>query len=128
MSKRDQLERQARDVKGRASERVEELKEQAHELRLRAEEMLERAERLRERASDRVVDLSDKAAATAENFSEELHERAEEKVKDHEDEDKGGKKGIIALLLAAVAGVALFLKRKRERELDEALWEEPRSL
>jgi len=34
-----------------------------------------------------------------------------------------------SLLLAMVAGaVALMLKRQRERELDEAIWEEPRDL
>lgn len=33
------------------------------------------------------------------------------------------------LFLGGIAGaVGWFLKRKRERELDEALWEEPRSL
>ena len=29
------------------------------------------------------------------------------------------------LLAAAVAGVALALKAQRDRELDEAIWEEP---
>jgi hypothetical protein len=34
-----------------------------------------------------------------------------------------------ALLLAAAAGlVAVTLKRQRDRELDEAIWEEPREV
>jgi hypothetical protein len=40
----------------------------------------------------------------------------------------GGKGKIFALLLAAAGALGFFLKKKRERELDEALWEEPRSL
>ena len=33
------------------------------------------------------------------------------------------------VLLLAAAGLALaFLKRQRDRELDEAIWEEPRDL
>jgi hypothetical protein len=34
----------------------------------------------------------------------------------------------LLLLLAAAAGVAAALKRQRDRELDEAIWEEPRDL
>ncbi len=42
--------------------------------------------------------------------------------------DVKSKGGILVLLAAAAAGVFVFLQKKREQELDEALWEEPRSL
>ena len=46
-----------------------------------------------------------------------------------ETEDKGGKKGKIFMLLSLVgAAVAFVMKKKRDQELDEALWEEPRAL
>jgi hypothetical protein len=45
------------------------------------------------------------------------------------DEDKGGKKGMLFLLMTLAGAVAAFmLKKKRDQELDEALWEEPRAL
>lgn len=44
------------------------------------------------------------------------------------EEKSGGKGKLFALLLAGAGAVGFFLKRKRERELDEALWEEPRAL
>ncbi len=45
------------------------------------------------------------------------------------DQDNGGGKGkFVALILAGLGALGFFLKKKRERELDEALWEEPRSL
>ena len=52
------------------------------------------------------------------------------KDKDDEvlDDESGGKGKVVALLLAAVGALGFFWKRKRERELDEALWEEPRAL
>ncbi len=34
----------------------------------------------------------------------------------------------LLLLAAAAVGVMAFLKRQREAELDEAIWEEPRDL
>jgi hypothetical protein len=34
----------------------------------------------------------------------------------------------LLLILAALAGGALALKRQRDMELDEAIWEEPRDL
>jgi hypothetical protein len=36
-------------------------------------------------------------------------------------------KKLVVALLAAI-GVAAFLKRQRDAELDEAIWEEPRDL
>ena len=47
---------------------------------------------------------------------------------DADQEKSRSKKGLIALLLAVVGAVGFFVKKKRERELDEALWEEPRAL
>lgn len=47
---------------------------------------------------------------------------------DSEQEKSRGRKGLIALLLAAIGALGFFIKKKRERELDEALWEEPRAL
>lgn len=47
---------------------------------------------------------------------------------DERQEESGGKGKLIALLLAGLAALGFFLKRKRERDLDEALWEDPRSL
>ena len=38
------------------------------------------------------------------------------------------KKGLLALLLGAGGAAGYYLKKKRERELDETLWEEPRDL
>jgi hypothetical protein len=43
-------------------------------------------------------------------------------------EESGGKGKLFALFLAIAGAAGYFLKKKRERELDEALWEEPRSL
>ena len=37
-------------------------------------------------------------------------------------------KRLVLLLAAAVGVVAVALKRQRDRELDEAIWEEPRDL
>ncbi|MEX2533563.1 MAG: hypothetical protein WD360_06330 [Nitriliruptoraceae bacterium] len=45
------------------------------------------------------------------------------------EQQKKGKKGVIALLLAAVSAVvAVLAKKKRDHDLDESLWDEPRSL
>lgn len=46
------------------------------------------------------------------------------------DEDASGigKGKLFAMLLAGLGALGFFLKRKRERELDEALWEEPEAL
>jgi hypothetical protein len=51
-------------------------------------------------------------------------------AEEHEDKEKKkrGKGKLFALILGAVGAAGFFLKKKREKELDEALWEEPRSL
>jgi len=44
-------------------------------------------------------------------------------------EDEGGRKGLLFMLLVALGRAAAFMmKKKRDQELDEALWEEPRAL
>jgi hypothetical protein len=82
------------------AKQIDKLEKQADDLRKKAEK---KGEQLQSKASDRIDDLG-------------------------KEEEKGGKKGVFALLLAIGAGVAVFLKRKRDQELDEALWEEPRSV
>ncbi len=50
-------------------------------------------------------------------------------MSDDADQEKSrSRKGLIALLLATIGAIGFFMKKKRERELDEALWEEPRAL
>jgi hypothetical protein len=81
--------------------KIDKLEQQADDLRKKAEK---KGKDLQSMATDKIDELSGK------------------------EEEKGGKKGFFALLLAIAAGVAVALKRKRDQELDEALWEEPRSI
>ena len=46
----------------------------------------------------------------------------------HDEQNDGGGLSKLLLLLLIVALGSYVLKRKREQELDEALWEEPRAL
>ncbi len=72
---------------------------------------------------------ADKLRKKAEKKGKELTSEASDRIDDIRKEDKSSKKGLIALLLAVVgAGAAFALKKKRDQELDEALWEEPRSI
>jgi hypothetical protein len=72
---------------------------------------------------------ADKLRKKAEKKGKDLQSKASDRIDDLVEEDKGGRKGTIALLLGIGAAVAAFvLKRKRDQELDEALWEEPRSI
>jgi hypothetical protein len=72
---------------------------------------------------------ADQLRKQAEKKGKELQSATSHKIDDLTKEDKGSKKGLIALLLAAgAAAVAVVLKKKRDQELDEALWEEPRSI
>lgn len=77
---------------------------------------------------DKLEKDADKLRKKAEKKGKDLKSTAEDRIDDLVKEDKKSKKGIVALVLAAAAGVAFALKKKRDQELDEALWEEPRSL
>ena len=82
-----------------------------------------------------------KKVAKLEKKTEDLRKKAEKKAGDLQDlaedriDDLTGetqkrkkRKGTIALLIGLVAAGAVALKKKRDQELDEALWEEPRSI
>ncbi len=45
-----------------------------------------------------------------------------------EEEKDGGKGKFVALALAGLGAAGFWMKKRRQRELDEALWEEPRAL
>ncbi len=91
--------------KTRITKKVEKLEKEADQLRKKAEK---KGKQLQSKASDRIEELSDEI---------------EGKNK------KGSKTGLFAAILAAGAGIAaVVLKKKRDQELDEALWEEPRSI
>ena len=74
-----------------------------------------RGEELRSKAEKKGKELSTKASSRLDNL------RAEPEP------EKGGKGKFLLVLLGAV-GAVFALKRKRDQELDEALWEEPRSI
>lgn len=84
----------------RAAKKIDKLEKEADKLRKKTEK---KGKQLHAKTSDRIDDLAGK-------------------------KKKGGKKGIFTMLLAALGGVAFALKKKRDQELDEALWEEPRSI
>ena len=84
----------------RLSKKVAKLEKEADDLRKKAEK---KASQLQDKASDRIDDLTG-------------------------EKDKKGKKGLILLVLGLAGGAAVALKKKRDQELDEALWEEPRSV
>ena len=82
-----------------------------------------------------------KKVTKLEKKTEDLRKKAEKKAgslqdlaEDRIDELTGEKqkrkkrKGSVMLLLGLVAAAAVALKKKRDQELDEALWEEPRSI
>jgi hypothetical protein len=81
-----------------------------------------KAERFKDKASVRAQELSGQASAKA----QELGEKAATMT--GKQPEKKSRKGLVTLVMAALAGVGLMLKKKREQELDEALWEEPRAL
>lgn len=82
-----------------------------------------KADGLRKQAEKKGKKLSSQASDTFDSLAKDAKARVGK-----EDEEKSGGKGKFALLLAVLAGVAVALKRKRDQELDEALWEEPRSV
>ena len=82
---------------------------------------------------DKLEKEADKLRKKAEKKGKELQSQAADRIDDLNDEitkdEKGSKFGVFALLLAAGAGIAaVVMKKKRDQELDEALWEEPRSI
>ena len=70
---------------------------------------------MRKKAEKKAGDLQDLAGDRIDELTGEKKKR------------KGRKRGV-ALVLGALAAVGIVLKRKRDQELDEALWEEPRSV
>lgn len=91
--------------KSKIAKKVDKLEKEADALRKKAEKQ---GKKLQAQASGRIEDLSAEISGKPE---------------------KRSKKGLFALILAAGAGVAAFvMKKKRDQELDEALWEEPRSI
>ena len=91
--------------KTRISKKVEKLEKEADQLRKKAEK---KGKELQSKASDRIDELNDEIQGKPK---------------------KRSKTGVVAVLLAAGAGIAaVVMKKQRDQELDEALWEEPRSI
>jgi hypothetical protein len=86
----------------------------------------------KKRLSKKVAKLEKKAEGLrkqADKKGHELQARAAERIDGlREDKKPKRRKGVLAMLIAAAAAVGIVLKRKRDQELDEALWEEPKSL
>jgi hypothetical protein len=79
---------------------------------------------------DKLEKQADDLRAKAEKKGKELTAKASERLDElagEPEKEKGGK-GVFFLFLAAIGGALFALKRKRDQELDEALWEEPRSI
>ncbi|MBW3657087.1 MAG: hypothetical protein KY457_00495 [Actinobacteria bacterium] len=89
----------------------------------KVDKLEKKAEKLGAKAAAKAGEVSGKAQARGKDLSD----RAAIKMGVKE-EPKSGKKGLFTLVAAAAAGLGFFLKKKREQELDEALWEEPRAL
>ncbi len=86
------------------------------------------AKRLSKKVS-KLEKKADQLRKKAEKKGKELQSATSDKIDDLTKEDKSSKKGLVALVLAAgAAATAFVLKKKRDQELDEALWEEPRSI
>ena len=91
--------------KSRIVKKVEKLEKEADQLRKKAEK---KGKQLQSKATDRIDELNDEIQGKPK---------------------KGSKLSLFAGILAAVGGVAaVVMKKKRDQELDEALWEEPRSI
>ncbi len=85
------------------------------------------------RLSKKVAKLEKKADGLrkkAEKRGHDLQSRASDRIEQlgHGKRKRRGRRGIVALLVAAGAAVGVVAKRKRDQELDESLWEEPKSL
>lgn len=77
---------------------------------------------------DKLEKQADQLRKKAEKKGKQVQSDVSDRIDDLKAEEKSSKKGIFALFLAAGAAVAFALKKKRDQELDEALWEEPRSI
>ncbi len=82
-----------------------------------------KADKFKDKASSKASKLSTQASTKAHELSDKAAVKMGKKP-----EKKKGKKGFLGLLVAGLAGAGVLLKKKREQELDEALWEEPRAL
>jgi hypothetical protein len=89
----------------------------------RLENLEKQADDLRSKAEAKGIELTHKAVDKFDELRED-----DGKKKGKKKDDEGGNKGKILLLLLAIGGGLAALKRKRDQELDEALWEEPRSI
>ncbi|MEX1177325.1 MAG: hypothetical protein WEB09_02580 [Nitriliruptor sp.] len=79
---------------------------------------------------DKLEKRGDQLRSKAEKKGKELSSLASDRLSDLRSEpepEKGGKGKFLLFILGAV-GAVFALKRKRDQELDEALWEEPRSI
>ena len=79
---------------------------------------------------DKLEKRGDQLRAKAEKKGKELTSMASERldeVRGEPEKQKGGKGKFLLVLLGAI-GAFFAVKRKRDQELDEALWEEPRSI
>ncbi|MEX1163490.1 MAG: hypothetical protein WEB03_07910 [Nitriliruptor sp.] len=79
---------------------------------------------------DKLEKEGQKLRSKAEKKGKELSSMASDRIDDLRSDpepEKGGKGKFLLVLLGAV-GAFVALKRKRDQELDEALWEEPRSI
>ena len=94
------------------------LQKQIDKLEDTADQLASAADELRERAASKASKLSDAATTRAADLLD----------IDLEPEKKKGRKGVVALVLAGLGGAAFAMKKKRDQELDEALWEEPRAM
>lgn len=86
-----------------------------------------KVDKLEQKADEYREKAQAKADKLAAKTSERTHQ-AKDKAEDVAEEESGGRLGLLAVVMAAVGGLAYFLKKRREQELDEALWEEPRAL
>ncbi len=92
--------------RSKIAKKVEKLEKDADKLRKKAEK---KGKELQSQASDRIDDLN--AGITGKK------------------KKKKSKSGLIAAILGLGGAIAAFgMKKKRDQELDEALWEEPRSI
>lgn len=90
----------------------------------RLEKLEGQADDLRSKAEAKGLQLTERAV----DKFDEMRDDGKKKSKKKDEDDEGGSKGKFLLFLIAVGGAVFALKRKRDQELDEALWEEPRSI